>query len=361
MNQQQWISRLQKLAKSRNRSNWELGDVLSQGETEYGKKPCYDLAQKATGYYRGSLYRIAGVAAYFPARLRFENLSWLTYVALRAFPLPFLEKFLPPVADSELSAKIIREKAVAEYGSDPEPHRRPKKYNQVRIAHSLCIKLVERAGTSKVSGLVTQILEEWLVGEKCERYSTNANKTREWNQKVKDAGAETVAAQKDAGPDTESVGNDVQSAQTQPEAPIVPEKRPTYAERRKNWNPETKSYDQPAEKPAFVEHKYTCKHKLLFTPCKPDAWVDGEIPTQFSKRKIMATRFKTRELADIAAREYQEDRGYAIESMRCEVCKCWHIVGKNFGLFKAAEIDLTKEQREVRVTVEDALQQHAQA
>jgi hypothetical protein len=313
MNQQQWVSRLQNLAKSRNRSNWELGDVLSQGETEYGKKPCYDLAQKATGYYRGSLYRIAGVAAYFPAPLRFEKLSWLTYVALRAFPLPFLEKFLPTVADSELSAKIIREKAVAEYGSDPEPHRRAKKYSQVRIAYSLCVKLVERAGTSKVSGLVTQILEEWLVGEKCERYSTNANKTREWNQKVKDAGAETVEAQKAPVGVVRSDVPKSDDAQPRPELPS----------------------EESSPKRAFTKRKKcTCRIKILYTTCHGVG----------ADARIRASRFTSLEEAKDANEKFRKCHGYNEVIEECDACKGFHLR----HLYAARNIA-------------DALQQHAQS
>ncbi len=196
LNQSEWITRLRSIVKSSDRSQWELGDALSQGETAFGRRPCYDLAQTATGWHRLSLYRIAGVASYFPKPLRFENLSWSVYVLLRPFPLSFLEQFIPTIADSGLSGKLIRERACAEYGSDPQEWRKQKKYRTVRISTSLLDKIVEKSGTAKVTALVTEILESWLIGSPVERQPASGNKTREWNQKVKDAGNEPVEAEK---------------------------------------------------------------------------------------------------------------------------------------------------------------------
>jgi hypothetical protein len=339
MKQSAWVEQGRQLYRTHANSQFAIGDWVNVGVGVFGRTPAFNAAAEITGtkHSRNFFTRCASVASYYKPALRPPKLSFHTYEVLARFPLSFLEQFIPAVAESGRSCKQIYSLAVERYGSDPRRKRKNGKFHAVRLPESLFHSLAARAERpDKTHLLITRILEEW-----------------EHQQGVG----------KSAVPANPSVGNDVQSATTHPETPVVPEKRPTYEERRKNWNPDTKSYDEPApaEKPAPVERKYTCKHKLLFTACRPDAWVDGDVPAQFSMRRTAATRFKTRELADIAAREYQEDRGYAIESMRCEVCKCWHIVGKNFAPFKAAEIDLTKEQREVRVTVQDALQQHAQA
>jgi hypothetical protein len=223
LNQSEWIQHLRSIVKSSDRSQWELGDALSQGETAFGRRPCYDLAQTATGWHRLSLYRIAGVASYFPKPLRFENLSWSVYVLLRPFPLSFLEQFIPTIADSGLSGKLIRERACAEYGSDPQEWRKQKKYRTVRISTSLADKIVEKSGTAKVTALVTEILESWLIGSPVERQPTSGNKTREWNQKVKDAGNEPVEAEKAPVGDTESDGNEPGDVSAQPKTSADPE------------------------------------------------------------------------------------------------------------------------------------------
>jgi hypothetical protein len=223
LNQSEWIKRLRSIVKSSDSSQWELGDALSQGETAFGRRPCYDLAQTATGWHRLSLYRIAGVASYFPKPLRFENLSWSVYVLLRPFPLSFLEQFIPTIADSGLSGKLIRERACTEYGSDPQEWRKQKKYRTVRISTSLADKIVEKSGTAKVTALVTEILESWLVGSPVERQPTSGNKTREWNQKVKDAGNEPVEAEKAPVGDTESDGNEPADVSAQPKTSADPD------------------------------------------------------------------------------------------------------------------------------------------
>jgi predicted HicB family RNase H-like nuclease len=357
MNQSAWIEQGRQLYRTHQNSQFQIGDWVRVGIQAFGRTAAFDAAQQITGTKntRNFYTRCAAVASYYKPALRFPKLSFHTYEVLARFPLSFLERFIPGVADSGRSCKQIYSLAVERYGSDPRQKRKSGKFHNVRLPEKLFQSLAVRASSpDKTHLLIVQVLSEW--------------------EKQQGAGKASEGSSRNEG-------NEVQSAQPRPETSAEAEKRPTYVERREaqktNWNPETKSYDSritagglfcETDKTVFGqqsarpgERKYTCKHKLLFTACKPDAWVDGNVPTQFSRRKVMATRFKTRELADIAAREYQEDRGYAIESMRCDVCKCWHIVGKNFPPIAATEIDLTKEQREVRVTVEDALQQHAQA
>jgi len=346
LNQSEWITRLRSIVKSSDSSQWELGDALSQGETAYGRRPCYDLAQTATGWHRVSLYRIAGVASYFPKPLRFENLSWSVYVLLRPFPLSFLEKFLPSVADSALSAKLIREKAVAEYGSDPQEWRKQKKYRAVRIATSLCDKIVEKSGNAKVTALVTEILESWLIGEKCERQPASGNKTQEWNQKVKDAGNEPVEAERVPVGDTDSDGNEPDATQTcpKPEPPRPVEgdlsepatrrspneyldaedgihrltDRPTYDQRRaqqiaEGAEPIKKKLRKP--KPRAL--------RLQWTPCsKPIRVEKGAVTFRSHKPDC----FRTLEDAQAAEEKNFQEKGHREEVVYCVVpCDAYHV------------------------------------
>jgi len=327
LNQSEWIKRLRSIVKSSDSSQWELGDALSQGETAFGRRPCYDLAQTATGWHRLSLYRIAGVASYFPKPLRFENLSWSVYVLLRPFPLSFLEQFIPTIADSGLSGKLIRERACAEYGSDPQEWRKQKKYRAVRIATSLCDKIVAKSGTTKVTALVTEILESWLIGSPVERQPTSGNKTREWNQKVKDAGNEPVEAEKAPVGDTESDGNEPAATQLNPSPTETP--RPDYETRRKQ---QIASGAQPI--PA-KERKYLCKVKIVFTKCRSNSFIeskDGQMD-RFS-RAARADRFYNEFVAEDAAHEYSKDHGYTVFPGRCSNCSTaskpvWHVFREN--------------------------------
>lgn len=305
INQSEWIKRLRRIVKSSDSSQWELGDALSQGETAFGRRPCYDFAQTATGWHRLSLYRIAGVASYFPKPLRFENLSWSVYVLLRPFPLSFLEKFLPSVAESALSAKLIREKAIAEYGSDPQPWRKQKKYRTVQISTSLCDKIVAKSGTAKVTALVTEILESWLIGEKCERQPTSSNKTREWNQKVKDAGNEPVEAEKAPVGVARNVGNDIPSAQPHPETSAAQEPPKPY--RKRNGSA---GFKPKEKKPREL--------RLQWIPCgrQVDA---GNGPAMARARSQRPDCFSTLEDAQAAEEKYFQEKGYRNEIVECLV------------------------------------------
>ena len=80
-----------------------------------------------------------------------------------------------------------------------------------------------------------------------------------------------------------------------------------------------------------------------------------------------ADRFCSLEEALDAAREYSEDRGYVVVPFVCSHCSA----GRNpvWHLRAAAEVDLSKEQEEIRIQVNDFIQstraslhqQHAQA
>jgi hypothetical protein len=327
-NQSEWIKRLRSIVKSSDSSQWELGDALSQGETAYGRRPCYDLAQTATGWHRLSLYRIAGVASYFPKPLRFENLSWSTYVLLRPFPLSFLEQFIPTIADSGLSGKLIRERACAEYGSDPQEWRKQKKYRTVRISTSLADKIVEKSGSPKVSALVVEILESWLVGSPVERQQTSGNKTREWNQKVKDAGEqhpETSAAPEPYQPVEVDLSEPEPATRRSPNEYLGAEDgihrltdRPTYDQRRaqqiaEGAEPIKKKLRKP--KPRAL--------RLQWTPCsKPIRVEKGAVTFRSHKPDC----FRTLEDARGAEEKNFQEKGHREEVVYCVVpCDSYHV------------------------------------
>jgi len=310
MTQSEFIKHLRTIAKTHDGSNWELGDALSDGETVFGRKPAYDLAQKATGWHRISLYRIAGVASYFPKPLRFGNLSWSVYVMLRSFPLPFLDRFIPKIADSELSAKLLREKACAEFGSDPQAWRKQTKFRTVRIKTELCDKIVERSGSMKVTGLVAEILESWLTGEKCERQPASNNKTREWNQKVKDACEQRPEAPNQpvgTNPSDVPASDDTSPCSKTPAAPDSPKPR-----RRQNGSEGFK----PKE-------KRERELRLQWVPCSKRSALNGVVAIRANSQR--ADCFATLEEAQAAEEKYFLEKKYHNDVTFCVVCDAHHV------------------------------------
>jgi len=325
LSQTEWLSRLRILHAAANgcARQFDLGDHVALGIATFGRTAAFDAAATITGakHTRNFFTRCVAVASYYPAELRFLALQFHTSEVLRRFPIEFLTRFIPVVEPLGLSCAQTYELAVAQYGSDPRLKRKSMKVHSVRLPERLYQALAARSEPAcQAHVFIAKVLEDYLAAQG------------------------TAKADVPGAPGMTGAEKDEQPAQS--EATVAPESpRPDYSTRRAS---------QIAAGAKPIERKYHCKHKLLFVACKPDAWVDGDVPAQFSKRKTSATGFKTRELADIAAAEYQQDRGYAIESMRCDVCKCWHITALNFPPY--SEIDLTKEQREVRVTVQDALQ-----
>jgi hypothetical protein len=320
ISQTQWIQRLRQIIKTRDGSNWSLGDALSEGETAFGRKPAYDIAQKAIRCHRCSLYRIARVAAHYPARLRFDGLSWSVFVALSSFPLDFLNKFLPSITDSDLSAKLLRERACSEYGGDPTG-RKQTKFCTVRIKADLRTKIVERSGSAKITALVTEILESWLLGEKCERQPASGNKTREWNQKVKDAGEQHSGSIKDTVGAVRNDGKPTDDVVARPEEPAPTETpRSSYSERREE------QIDGGAKK---IPHKTAKKYalKVSWTKCREGEYLDTENGPAILRKAFEspAAKFYSEADALAAADEHFKYCGYHERVEYCDVHSCWHV------------------------------------
>jgi len=307
-----------------------LGDLLVAGTNEFGRKS-YALACQATGYGRVSLYRIARTAAHFPTHLRLENIAWSTFVLLRPFPLSFLEKFLPAIDGSDLSAKLIREKACSEYGQDPEPYRKQKIFRHVRLNTELCDRIVEQFGKTPVSSAVTQILKDWL-------------------KQRPEAPNQTVGTSR-------NVGNDVQSAQPHPEtsAATEPHKpvevdlsepesqtetgrsgpkelldaedgihrltdRPTYDQRRAQQIAEGA---EPIKKKLRKPKPHALR--LQWVPCGRNLDT-GNAQAMVRARSQRPDCFPTLEDAQAAEEKYFQEKGYHNEIVECLApCGAFHV------------------------------------
>ena len=299
MTQNQWIQKLRECAKTHTGGNWALGDLLVAGTNEFGRKS-YALACQATGYGRVSLYRIARTAAHFPTHLRLENIAWSTFVLLRPFPLSFLEKFLPTIDGSDLSAKLIREKACSEYGQDPEPsHRQPKIFRHVRLNTELCDKIVARTGKQQVSGAITQILKDYLTA------APSAGKA-----------SEAVAP---------SDGNEPAATSRHPETSAAPESpRPDYETRRKQQLAE--GAERVSKRVGKQMHKPPKRElRLQWVPCgrKLDA---GNGPAMTRARSQKPDCFRTLEDARAAEEKNFQEKGHREEVVYCVVpCDAYHV------------------------------------
>lgn len=327
MNQQQRLSRLRVLhaAASGCARQFDLGDHVALGIATFGRTAAFDAADTITGakHTRNFFTRCVAVASYYPASLRFPALQFHTYEALRRFPLDFLSRFIPAVEPRGLSCAQIYELAVEQYGSDPRLKRKSIKVHSVRLPERLYQALAARAEpASQAHVFIAKVLEDYLAAQG------------------------TAKADAPGSPTAMGVAKDEQPAQ--PESPIVPESpRPPYSERRTS--------------------KYTSKVEIAFTECRGQGkdFLDSKTgAVQFGKRVKRADSFRRLEDALKAAEEYSLDRGYVVVPFMCKACSNGTPV---YHLRAQAEVDLSKEQAEIRATVQDFIAKtraslhHAQA
>ena len=327
MTQDQWIQKLRDCAKTHTGGNWALGDLLVAGTNEFGRKS-YAIACQATGYGRVSLYRIARTAAHFPTHLRLEYIAWSTFVLLRPFPLSFLEKFLPTIGGSDLSAKLIREKAVAEYGSDPEPYRKQKIFRNVRLSTELCDRIVERSGKGRVSGAVTQILKDYLAAAKSDGKASEAVAPSDGNEPAATSRhSETSAAPRLSKPVQVDLSEPEPQTRRSPQEYLDAEDgihrltdRPTYDQRRAA---QIAAGAQPIKKKLRKPKPHALR--LQWVPCgrQVDA---GNGPAMARVRTQKPDCFRTLEDARAAEEKNFQEKGHREEVVYCVVpCDAYHV------------------------------------
>ena len=305
-----------------------LGDLLVAGTNEFGRKS-YALACQATGYGRVSLYRIARTAAHFPTHLRLEYIAWSTFVLLRPFPLSFLEKFLPTIGGSDLSAKLIREKAIAEYGSDPEPYRKQKIFRNVRLSTELCDRIVERSGKGRVSGAVTQILKDYLAAAKSDGKASEAVAPSDGNEPAATSRHPETSAAPDSPKPVE-----VDLSEPEPQTRRSSQEyldaedgihrltdRPTYSQRRAEA---LANGAEPIKKKARKPRK-PHELRLQWVPCGRNLYT-GNAQAMVRARSQRPDCFPTLEDAQIAEEKYFQEKGYHNEIVECLApCGAFHV------------------------------------
>jgi hypothetical protein len=190
----EWLAVAKAISTVGNAVTFWAGDLIIYGEEEYGKEKAYDLAQKATGWCRQYLYRVARIARKFPPEKRVPNLSFYHYTELVKFPEQLTDRLLAQAAAEGLSARATHKLACDEYeketrGKKPIAEKRFKaKKVAINLWTELYDKLAERAGGGRsLSSFIAERLEEYVVGGPIERQPTNGSKTKEWREKVKNA------------------------------------------------------------------------------------------------------------------------------------------------------------------------------
>jgi len=299
------------------------------------------LMAETVGRTKYHLVRVAQIAERFTPAKRFSY----TVAHLRAlmpFPNEFLDSFLPPAANLNLSVKALRARAETEFGSNPYKPQQPKK-RSVPLRASLVAQLSERA-PRKVSALVERICDEWLSKSPEQQASVLAGEELQKEQKKQKAkepeapgtadvryqlklyeAAQKAAreAQKAPVPANPTAGSDIPSAQPCPN----PEPRPDYATRREQ------QLAEGAKPIPAKERKYTSKVKIVFTECRGNSFIESQ-QGQMSKfsAAARADRFFSLEKAEAAATEYSADRRYTVFAALCENCsaargskKVWHV------------------------------------
>jgi hypothetical protein len=348
MNQADWLKRLKELHAVSNSHQFDLGDHVNRGIETFGRTEAFDAAAEITGtkHTRNFFTRCASVASFYPASLRFPKLSFHTYEVLARFPLDFLSTFIPSVADSGRSCAQIYALAVERYGSDPRRGKKLGKKHVVRLPEKLFCELSARASNpSKTSLLIVQILEDYLDASQ--------------------------SSGKASVPDSPSDVPAPADIQPHPENGVADEKRPTYEERRAAQKA-AKLEAQKAAKAAneqkriakrtkeLSSKKSFFKVRLLWTECHGKSYIDSKDGELLSAGKALrATRFVSEAEAAAVNEQFARYYGYREAVVHCDTCKAWHLKHIYASQVAAAEIDLTKEQKEVRATVNDFIQQRA--
>jgi hypothetical protein len=290
MNQTAWIEQGRQLYSTHANSQFVIGDWVNVGIATWGRTTAFDAAAEITGtnHVRTFFTRCAAVASYYKPPLRFPKLSFHTYEVLARFPVPFLEKFIPEIAQSGRSCAQLYSLAVEQYGSDPRRKKKMGKLHAVRLPEKLYQALAARAERSdKAHLLIARILEEW--------------------EQQQSAGKASV-------PDSPSVGNDSPATTTQPETSAEDE-RPDYATRR------AQQFADGAQPIALKKRKQYSLH-VQWTECRGASFQDtenGAVQFRVASRGE-PTKFFSEADAIEAEEQHFKESGYHERVVLCPSC-----------------------------------------
>lgn len=376
MNHSEWLKRGVELHKGTNSHQFVLGDWLNSGIAAFGREAAFDAVQKIASNKRNFFTRCATVAALYRPELRFPTLPFHTYEMLKHFEMSFLEKFLPSIATCERSCRQILHLAIEKFGSNPAPYKKRMGRQRVSLNAALYLAACERAKAEKthVQFWIEQILASHLGVPQGAGKTAPPDSPSSGNEADDSSPRPTYAARR-AAQKAERLAAKKAAAQQRSETSAASKAQREAAKLAKQQAREQKllaKRDAEENRKAELKDagKFSSKIEIAFTDCKgPDnEFVDGtygavKIPKKTRQR---ADRFHSLEDALKAAREYSEDRHYVVVPFMCKRCSNGKPV---YHLRAAAEVDLSMEQEEIRIQVNDFIQstraslrqQHAQA
>jgi hypothetical protein len=303
---------------------WQC-DFALHGMRRWGKDDGIVLAAKATGYSQHFLRRCARIAKRFTPEKRYVGLTRNHYRRLLPFDAAQIDAWLPTVILDCHSASSLYALAVEKFGK-PEKSNKQYERRQMFLRDILWARLAPLAPSRKVVPLIEMVLEEWLKNppaaqaivravDESQRRRKSENKppsTEESREKdAARARERREEAKKDAVGDTET--GDPQADDTQT--------RPSYALRR------AAQIAAAGKQIPAAQRVYRSKIKIVFATCH------GVIDNSEVARTFKATgadRFFTALMAENAALEYSNDRGYTVWPRQCENCSTdakpiWHV------------------------------------
>jgi hypothetical protein len=301
-------------------------DYALAGQHRWGDEGL-KLAATATRLSVGYLKVSARIAQRFDPARRYANMTREHYRGLCCFPSEFTDNWLPTVAEKGFGARTLRALACEAFGSDPKAGYSKSKRRQVALPETLYARLKESSPITKTAVFIEQILFDFV------NTSTPEQKAR-IAAALSTRDADKVRTRRKAGkPKVEKpekikepadIRFQLQKFEKQKRAENP---RPTYEERREQQLADGAS-------PIPVKERVS-KVKIVFTACPGPTYIENSEGKMHPLTKGRATRFFSLEMADAAAREYGEDRGYACEAFLCEKCSAaspiWHVRARNFG------------------------------
>lgn len=286
-------------------------DYALAGQKRWGDEGL-KLASTATRLSVGYLKVGARIAERFDPARRFANMTREHYRGLCCFPVEFTDKWLPTVVEKGFGARTLRALCVQAFGSDPKAGYSKNKKRSIALPETLYARLKECSPIPKTAVFIEEVLSDWVNNATPEQTArvAAALSTRD---------ADKVGTRRAEKPKVEKPEKIKKPADGHPETP-----RPSYAER---WE------EQLAEgaSPIQIKGRYKSRVQIVFTECRGLSYIENTKGITRLLTKATATRFNSLEMAEAAAREYSEDRGYACEAFHCERCGVYHVRAKNFG------------------------------
>jgi hypothetical protein len=297
-------------------------DYALAGRTRWGVEGL-KLASTATRLSVGYLKISARIAERFDPARRHANLTREHYRGLCCFPVEWTDTWLPTVAEKRFSAKTLRALAVEAYGSDPKAGYSKNKKRSIALPETLYARLKECSPIPKTAVFIEEVLTDWANNATPEQRArvASALSTRDADKVRNRRRKEKKRVEK---PDKIEEPADVRFQLQKFEQET--EQRPSCEERR-----EAQLSERASPIPVKQRGRFKSRVNIVFTECPGLAYVEDSKGMHLLT-KSAASRFRSLEMAEAAAREYSADRAYGCEAFLCDKCSAarpvFHVRGK---------------------------------